>query len=408
MAQCVFSKSTAAMDITPVENLFLLEYMPNAPENFVKVYLFGLMQCYSRFSDADDLRIALSLSEDEIKEAFAYWQAKGLVDIVSSEPLLVEYRSVRAVLTKSQTSEERLQGKYSGLVMKLSKIMGTRMLSGAELAKIYDWAEIFGMDEDAILLLAGHCVEQKGVKVSIKYMDSVAKSWAEAGIYSKESAEEYIEQYKEVTSGAQDILKRWRTMRRPTEDELALYRTWTQDWGFNDETIGMACAEMTTAHKPSFKYLHSILQNFKASGVFSTEGVSELLKKRDAVFELSRMVFERAGIKKAPTQRERDQIEVWVDTWCMPNELVLFAADTVRDTMPTFTGLKKQVNAWHDNGIATVVAARESLKNTETSTKVVAHGNKKVPNAMNYQQKRYTSEDLKKMGIEILGVDGEE
>ncbi|MBQ9832887.1 MAG: DnaD domain protein [Clostridia bacterium] len=406
MPQCVFSKSTAAMDITPVENLFLLEFMPNAPENYVKVYLFGLMQCYSALSDSDDMAIALGFDETLITEAFAYWQAKGLVDIISTIPLMVEYKSVRALVAKNSTEEARRSGKYAQLVAQLSAEMGTRMLSGAELSKIYDWIELFDMDEEAVVLLVRHCIERKGIKVSIKYMDAVAQSWAQARVLSKEAAIEYLAQYEEITSGAQRILKRWRSMRMPTEDELDLYRTWTMEWGFSDETIGMACAEMTGAQKPSFKYLNSILETFRQNGVFSGDGVSEFLKQRDAVIELSRMVFSRAGIKKTPTQRERDQIEVWTGTWCMPVELVLFAADSVKDTMPTFTALKKQVTLWHDRGISTVASAREDLKNPQ-QTAVSTYGTKKVPMSMNYHQKRYTSKDLKDMGIEIFGDDEE-
>lgn len=408
MAQCVFSKSTAAMDITPVENLFLLEFMPEAPENFVKVYLFGLMQCYAKLSEADDMAVALSFDEALIRDAFAYWQAKGLVEIVSIEPMLVEYKSVRAIVSKSNSSESRISSKYANLVAEISKIMGTRLLSSAELAKVYDWVELFGMDEDAVLILIQHCILQKGAKVSVKYMDSVAKTWANANVLTKEAAEEYVLQYQEVTSGAQSILKRWRTIRRPTEDELNLYRTWTKDWGFNDETIGMACAEMTGAEKPSFKYLNSILENLRLNGVLSSSSASEFLKKRDAIIELSRMVFVRAGIKKSPTQRERDQIEIWTQTWCMPIELVFFAADTVKETMPTFAALKKQVTEWHDKGISEVSAARESLKEQKPQFTVNTYGTKKVPVAMNYQQKRYTSEDLKTMGIEIFGDDEDE
>ena len=33
-------------DVTPVENMFLQEYMPGASGDFIKVYLYGLMQCY--------------------------------------------------------------------------------------------------------------------------------------------------------------------------------------------------------------------------------------------------------------------------------------------------------------------------------------------------------------------------
>ena len=43
MLRCVFTNESAMLDITPVENIFICEYMPNAPDGYVKIYLYGLM-----------------------------------------------------------------------------------------------------------------------------------------------------------------------------------------------------------------------------------------------------------------------------------------------------------------------------------------------------------------------------
>ena len=49
-----FAPEAARREMTPIDNLFLLEYMPDADGMFVKVYLYGLMQCYhASLSDAD-------------------------------------------------------------------------------------------------------------------------------------------------------------------------------------------------------------------------------------------------------------------------------------------------------------------------------------------------------------------
>ena len=53
-----FSPDAARREMTPVDNLFFLHYMPEADGTFVKVYLYGLMQCYHR-----------SLTEVQIGEA---------------------------------------------------------------------------------------------------------------------------------------------------------------------------------------------------------------------------------------------------------------------------------------------------------------------------------------------------
>ena len=66
MAFCQFSDTFALFDCTPVENLFIQEYMLRAPGEYVKVYLYGLMQCYHPTQSmsievmAKDLGISLS------------------------------------------------------------------------------------------------------------------------------------------------------------------------------------------------------------------------------------------------------------------------------------------------------------------------------------------------------------
>lgn len=45
MPQCSFNRPAAMMQATPVQNMFLIEYQPKAPDAYVKVYLYGLMQC---------------------------------------------------------------------------------------------------------------------------------------------------------------------------------------------------------------------------------------------------------------------------------------------------------------------------------------------------------------------------
>lgn len=67
MSFCKFSTQMIASDKTTVDNLFLSEFMPYAPENFVKVYLYGLFKCNNADSFDNELESfsrILSLSED--------------------------------------------------------------------------------------------------------------------------------------------------------------------------------------------------------------------------------------------------------------------------------------------------------------------------------------------------------
>ena len=86
-----FAPEAAKREMTPVDNLFFTTYMPEADGMFVKVYLYGLMQCYHTALQDEEISDALDISETDVRTAFVYWQAKGLVRIDSEEPFVVEY-----------------------------------------------------------------------------------------------------------------------------------------------------------------------------------------------------------------------------------------------------------------------------------------------------------------------------
>ena len=60
----------AMFDITPVENQFILEYLPSAPGDYIKVYLYGLMRCYHPETDMTLERMSreLNMDPEEIKK----------------------------------------------------------------------------------------------------------------------------------------------------------------------------------------------------------------------------------------------------------------------------------------------------------------------------------------------------
>ena len=68
---------------TKVENLFISEYLPDAPGDYVKVFLFGLMYAqYEITPNRSELAKLLNLSVEEIAEAWIYWESRGLVRVL--------------------------------------------------------------------------------------------------------------------------------------------------------------------------------------------------------------------------------------------------------------------------------------------------------------------------------------
>ncbi len=387
MIRCGFEQGSALTGCTAVQNIFILEYMPKAPELYTKAYLFGLMQCGSRRLENADLCASLGIDEAKAVEAFLYWQDMGLVRVSEQQPLSVEYLTVSAAPAKGGSR------KYAPLIAALRQVCGARVLTPAELSKIYDWVEVFGLEEAAAVMLVRRCIEQKGPSVKIQYMDKKARAWAEDGVLTAAEAEQRIKTEDELQSGANALLSRWRLSRRATEDELSLYEKWTKDWGFTEEEILAACPMTTGAAKPSFSYLDSVLAAMRSQG-----GVEETIRAETLNAELAREIFARSGRRGSPGRREKEAVSTWVNSWHMHPEVALLSAERAAGSSHPFEKTCKIMEALHEKGVTTLVEAKRALEQQAEPAK--------KPSFMGYSQRGYTDEELRSIGITLL--DGED
>ena len=141
-----FSLDTARRNFTPVDNRFILDYLPHASELCVRVYLYGLMLCYAGAGAETSLGDALGLSDAAVTEAYVFWQQQGLVRIRGEAPLIVEYLEI-------DTSDAGgvVPGKYANLVSALGSLIAPRQFDFRELKHVYDWIEVYGLDEETVL-----------------------------------------------------------------------------------------------------------------------------------------------------------------------------------------------------------------------------------------------------------------
>ena len=140
-----FVTQSAHAGVTAIDNAFIIDYMPTAPDGAVKAYIYGLMAA-SR-GDAPDIADALGMDDAQLCDAFAYWQRLGLVRIASGEPLIVEFLKTESIAPAERTR------RYASLIERLSKAVPGRVFTGSELSAICDWIEVFGFSEETAALL---------------------------------------------------------------------------------------------------------------------------------------------------------------------------------------------------------------------------------------------------------------
>ena len=251
-----FDDKYAMFDITPVQNQFIAEYMPHANGNYVKVWLYGLMQCYHPREDMDLGTMAqeLEMTEEEVLTAFRYWERRGLVTRISDKPPQFRYVNMNRMTAPPQDTAFEAFGED------LYALFGkSRRLHGNELSLCYEWVEELGLPEAVVIMLIKHMISQKGKNFSIRSAEPLAVRMAEAKVRTVEDAERILSVDKKVADGVAQTLRRLGKRRLASDDEVALYRKWVEEWGFTQDGIEAACAE-TVKGEPTFGYLDGILK----------------------------------------------------------------------------------------------------------------------------------------------------
>lgn len=268
---CSLAKQHAMHNTTPVENLFILEYMLKAPSDYVKVYVYALMQCYyPSYADsgAAEFARALGMEEAVVNDAFAYWLRQGILRKVGDEPPRYEFDNVYDSLLEGKSVKEVKLYQRAELNSRIQALFGKRYFRDFD--KVYDWIEVFGLPEDVALRMIEYCISLKGPSVRINYLDTVARDWANSGVGTLEEAEAKILDFSLQTSEARKVLTHIGINRLPSVDEYKLYEKWSA-WGYSLELIKLACSDMTRIQKPNFAYVNKILTSWHEAGVATRE-----------------------------------------------------------------------------------------------------------------------------------------
>ncbi len=387
-----FSPEAARREMTPVDNLFFLEYMPDADGMFVKVYLYGLMQCYHPSLSDADVGEALGLTDAQIRCAFVYWQAKGLVRIRGDEPLTVEY-----LLTEQPAVTTATPVKYRRFMESLGALLSPRSLDMRETKAMYDCIELYGLEEGAVLALVAYCIELKGKRVSTNYILTVAQEWSEQGVKTQEAAEQYVADYRMQKHGAAEVLRRWNKRRPPTVDEMAMYDRWTNELGFDAETVLAVCARMTDVASPTFAILDDRLSELKKRKVTDVAQMALADEKNAQDREFARLVYARLGKIGAPDKTTVAQLRMFHEEKNISCEAILLAADECASAERPLGLLKKLLSDWADAHIETEEQAKAALITPKAQP---AKKKKKNP-ALLYEQKPISEEDFNNLIVNL-------
>ena len=310
MALCSFSSTLAMDSSTLVDNTFINEFLPSAPDNAVKVYLYGLALCSSpnREDNAiDSMSVALSLSEEQIFEAYSYWQQMGLVQIIAKTPFEIKYLSVKEY---SGNNKLRSKGKYKDFNEQIQTILSGRMISPVEYNEYYHLIENQHFEPEALVMIIKYCTNIKSTDISYAYIIKVAKSFGEQGIKTATALEAKLLEQERSSTQIKHILKTLGLNREADLEERNMYLKWTNSFGFTDSVI-IQVAKLQNK-KGGMSKLDETLSKLFEQKLFTIEEIENYSNEKELMYSIAKKVTATLGLYY---QNLESVVEVYIKEW---------------------------------------------------------------------------------------------
>jgi len=313
------------VDSTVISNKFIDEYMKDANDAQIKVYLYLIrMMSAGKATSVSEIADKFNHTEKDVLRALKYWEKVQLLSldydsakklcgihlrdlnnpgVIPAQEKAVEKcissgtakatspASVVSIVTRqaedpfakpSYSADElrtfQKQDSAAQLIFIAESYIGRPLTSG-ELKSILYFSDCLHFSDDLIDYLIQYCVDRG--KKDFKYIEAVALNWAKAGITTPKQAEKFAAKYDK---SVYTIMKELGKSSAPTSKELEYINRWIKEYGFSSDIISEACERTvmaTDSHR--FEYAEGILSNWKKENVHhksDIQRIDDLYQKR--------------------------------------------------------------------------------------------------------------------------------
>ena len=313
-------------DVTVVSNLFIDEYMKDANNAQIKVFLYLIrMMGAKKAPSISDIADMFNYPEKDIIRALKFWEKKMLLRVEYDEqknPVAIHFlntpkqkpdevlalsKSIERVpelkaepvslYAKPEYSADDLRAFKAAeetpqLLFVVEKYLG-KTLSAADIKSIFFFTDVLNFSGDLIDYLVQYCVERG--KKDFRYIEKVAINWAEEGISTPKMAARAAHKYDKTVY---DVMKALGKNAAPTKGEANYILRWVNDLGFSSDIIHLACERTvmaTDSHR--FEYCNKILESWRAAGVHNKADITRLdlafTQKKAAAYPAARSSADR-------------------------------------------------------------------------------------------------------------------
>lgn len=304
------------IESTAVSNCFIDEYMKDANDAQLKIYLYLLRMIHANLSfSVSDIADKFNHTEKDVLRALRYWEKhklltldydgdKNLVGIhlcelnpgentaghaaaeLAPAPTVMaaagsdgSVRSFSAAsapqpcapepdpYAKPTYTTDQLRDfkerESTAQLLFVAQVYVGRPLTASDMKTILYFSDVLRFSDDLIDYLIQYCVDRG--KKDFRYMEKVAVSWAQQGITTPRQAQKAALKYDKSVYAIMNELGK---SSAPTSKELEYINRWTGEYGFSQDIIFEACERTVLAvDKHRFEYAEGILSSWRQENV---------------------------------------------------------------------------------------------------------------------------------------------
>lgn len=385
MSICFLSKESEEKEFVLVQRQFITEFMPTCTHTQLSVYLYGLHLCNIPSADVnalDNMCDCLSITSEEIHDAFVFLSSLGLTTITNTSPLSVRYEKIKEFNPTKTFSKE----KYSDFNEQYINIFETTaQVNPNNFLVYYEFMEETKISPEVMIMIIRYCVSKKGEKLPPSYILTVARDWVSSGVRTIKSIEQKIMQLESATESLAMIARELGKRTENTFEDKQLYLKWTSSWGFDLPAILAACK--LCKKKGGMARLDKILDELFNVNAITVADIDAFAINKQMLYDNAYAVNKKLGLY---IENVEIYVEKYISAW-HSNGFEFDAIQAIADfcfdcNINSYEGMNSLVNKFSKSGCLTREAigaevARHADINRTIKTLVEATGSSRAVSA---------------------------
>lgn len=261
---------------TPIENIFINEYLPASPAEYVKIYIFAYMYAETGgYMDNETIAEQMGMQVEDVLKAWSYWEKLGVInkhftdekdkfsyriEFVNLKDGIYGIRHRQASSKEKYAADKLSDSQLKKVYQEIEKITG-RVLGGKEPVMILEWIEELGASKELIVKAYKYCKEARR-KDDPRYVATIVREWAGRGLLTEKAIEDHLEEVDQRHYMYRRIMRALGFSRNATEREQHLIDGWFDSMGYTIERILEACGKTSGISNPNINYVDRVLKNW--------------------------------------------------------------------------------------------------------------------------------------------------